>query len=218
MKYDLNLTFGEIFNNDHSALLDQLIGIQHHKAKREASEKWAKNLRFIDIFNAPSLSDVYQQPPPWLPLPPKTLVLPLTNQQQDDGSPYVAFPNPYIERAIIFAQAKGIGKLWADVECIYQRPEDGEEDKKLGIQIMDAVYGSSDLSLGLLTPGPIHQSEVALLPDLLSGSVFVNFETTDTSAFKSGTKFLELQTLILRILSHPRWSRGWIFQEDHFSS
>ncbi|KAF3042032.1 hypothetical protein E8E11_008298 [Didymella keratinophila] len=189
MKYDLNLTFGEIFNNDRSALLKQLIDIQQHKAKRDAAEKWAETLRFIDISNRPGKE------------PHKS-----------------KFPNHYIERAILYAQAKGINKLWVDIECIYQRPDDGEEDKTLGVQIMDAVYGGSDLSLGLLTTGLIHQSEVTLLAELLSGSVSVDFEDTEDPSFKPEVKFLELQTLVLRILSDARSSRGWIFQEDHLAS
>jgi hypothetical protein len=252
MKYDLDLTFGEIFNNDRSALLKQLIDIQHHKANREAAERWAEKLRFIDISNVPSLSHLYQSPQSWRT---KTLVLPLTDQQQDDGGAYVAvswrwigcndllpwgcenresfsymvqrpgkdphkskFPNHYIERAILYAQAKGITKLWVDIECIYQRQDDGEEDKTLGVQIMDVVYGESNLSLGLLTTGLIHQSEVTLLAELLSGSIFVDFENTEDPSLKLGVEFLELQTLILRILSDARWSRGWIFQEDHLAS
>lgn len=252
MKYDLSLTFGEIFNNDRSALLEQLIDIQQHKAEREAAERWVETLRFIDISTVPSLSSLYGRSRNRTS---KTLVLPLTDQRQDDGGPYVAiswrwsggkdllpwgcgnresfsymvqrpgeeprkskFPNHYIERAILFAQAKRISKLWVDIECIYQRQEDGEDDKKLGVQIMDVVYGGGDLSLGLLTTGLIHQSEVDLLAKLLSGSVFVDFGNTTAPTFRAGVKFLELQTVILRILSDARWSRGWIFQEDHLAS
>ena len=61
--------------------------------------------------------------------------------RRPDKEPHKSkFPNQYIERAILFAQAKGINKLWVDIECIYQRPEDDEADKELGVQIMDAVY------------------------------------------------------------------------------
>ena len=250
MKYDLNLTFGEIFDNDRSALLEQLIDIQHHKANRKASEKWAEQLRFIDISDVPPLSNAsskYKRSP--------LLVLPLTEQQQDDGSQYVAvswrwtggndlapfgcdvrrnfnykiqrpgrephkskFPSDYLERAILFAQEKKIDKLWVDVECIYQGPGDGDKDKELGVQIMDAVYGNSNLAVGLLTTGLIYQKEVTLLAELLSGHIFVDFADTETPRFKTGTAYLELQTLILRILSDSRWSRGWIFQEDHLAS
>ena len=250
MKYDLNLTFGEIFDNDRSALLKQLIDIQHHKAKREASEEWAEQLRFIDISDVPPLSNTeanFGRP--------RQLVLPLTEPQEDNGSRYVAvswrwtggddlppcgcetrptfdyriqrpdrephkskFPSQHLERAILFAQDRKIGKLWVDIECIYQEPGDGDEDKALGIQIMDAIYGGSDFSVGLLTTGLIYQTEVSTFADLLSGRVFTDFRDTEAPMFKAEIEYLELQTLVLRILSDSRWSRGWIFQEDHLAS
>lgn len=57
MKDDLKLTFGEIFNNDPQALLDQLIDIQTHTANRRKAEKWADQLRLIDISKVPHLED-----------------------------------------------------------------------------------------------------------------------------------------------------------------
>lgn len=259
MKDDLHLTFGRIFNHDHSALLNQLIDIQHHTRNRAESERWVEQLRFIDISSVPPLIDRYDSTCVTrlgvqlesTPL----LVLPLNEQSEDDGSRYVAvswrwaacdepppwgcdaresfeyrikrlgkephksrFPGHYLERVILFAQEKNISKIWVDMECIYQLPEDGDKDRELGTQIMDAVYGTSDFSVGLLTATLIHQSEVTLLAELLSKRAFVAYRDTEAPSFRPGVKFLELQTLILRILSDPRWTRAWIFQEDHLAS
>ncbi|KAF2628898.1 hypothetical protein BU25DRAFT_23362 [Macroventuria anomochaeta] len=102
MKYDLNLTFEEIFNDLSSALLNQLMDIQHHKAKREASEQWVEQLRFIDILDVPSSSDRHKSQRIWKS---DTLVLPLTEQQKH--KPVCAVNPCYRFSAHIIVQSLG---------------------------------------------------------------------------------------------------------------
>ncbi|KNG48797.1 sterol-binding-like protein [Stemphylium lycopersici] len=128
------------------------------------------------------------------------------------------FPDHYMDRVVRFAQSKRITKLWIDKECIYQRPGDGRRDKDLGLQIMDVVYGDSAHSVGLLQVELLEQQEIDILSDLLRRSVFVDPEDMIKSQLQPKVNVLLVQMLILRILSDPRWSRGWIFQEDHLAS
>jgi hypothetical protein len=266
MKDDLHLTFGEIFNNDPRAFLDQLIDIQTHTANRRKAEKWADQLRLIDISEVPRLENrvgantlsytggsQFKYPERRR----ERLVLPLLEKTDDDGEvPYIAvswrwttgkqppqwgcdaresydyriqrpgrvphksqFPDHYFDRVIMYAQSWSIDRLWIDKESVYQ---EDDEDRNLGVQIMDAVYEGSDLSVGLLTTPLMHQNEIDLLDELLSGLIFRNpHDDTGTPKYWASMKekkLLRVQTLILRILSDPRWSRGWIFQEDHLSS
>ncbi|KAG9188339.1 hypothetical protein G6011_02262 [Alternaria panax] len=114
------------------------------------------------------------------------------------------FPGPYMDR-----------------ECIYQRPGDERmwpDDKEHGVQIMDEVYGDSDYLVGLLTMELAHQLEIGLLLELLQGHLYINPENKDTPKLRSEVDVTAVQILVLRILSDPRWSRGWIFQEDHLAS
>ena len=264
MKNDLDLTFGEIFNNDPKAFLDQLIDIQTHTANRRKAEKWVDQLRLIDISGVPDITDergakffsYTGQSSLRFCRPTKPLVLPLLEKTDDDGDiPYIAvswrwtrgnqppqwgydaresydyriqrpgrephksqFPDHYFERVIMYAQNQGIDRLWIDKESVYQ---EDDEDRSLGVQIMDAVYEGSDLSVGLLTTPLMHQNEIDLLAELLSGLLFQPKDDTAKPKYGSRateTALLKIQTLILRILSDSRWSRGWIFQEDHLSS
>ncbi|KAH5563258.1 hypothetical protein HBI26_181230 [Parastagonospora nodorum] len=138
------------------------------------------------------------------------------------------FPDEYLERVIMFAQEKKITKLWIDKECIYQRKEDQAlypKDRDLGVQIMDVVYGFSTASVGLLTTPLVTQDEIHILDSLVSKTMFSMADETDTddahfSVNFSWQKFdiIKVQMLILKILSDQRWSRGWIFQEDHLAS
>jgi hypothetical protein len=128
------------------------------------------------------------------------------------------FPNWYMERVIRFAQSRRITKVWIDNECIFQKKEDPPGDKQLGVQIMDVVYGDSAASVGILTTALTKQSELELLASLLDRSIFVDPEEDMNPRFKPGVKTMEIQFLILKILSDSRWSRGWIFQEDHLAS
>ncbi|KAF2258418.1 hypothetical protein CC78DRAFT_537790 [Lojkania enalia] len=57
MENDLQLTFGQIFNNNLDALHSQLLEIQHIQANRLDSEKWVQRLRFLDISCLPDLAD-----------------------------------------------------------------------------------------------------------------------------------------------------------------
>lgn len=271
MKCDLDLTFGEISENDSKALLDQLIDIQKHQANREESEKWVDRLRLIDISQVPDLTgEDASLGARWFSYSydsqtmftgrRERLILPLLEKKDDNGKiPYVAvswrwtkgkqlpqwgcdvresfnymvqrpgqephksdFPDHYFERAIMYAQSQDIDRLWIDKECIFQRDGDDPKDLSLGVQIMDAVYGDSTFSVGLLTTPLMHQQEVDMLAELLSRSIFRNTQDTITPKYKTGhemeMKILKIQTLILRILSDSRWSRGWIFQEDHLAS
>ncbi|KAJ4322622.1 hypothetical protein N0V94_002275 [Neodidymelliopsis sp. IMI 364377] len=143
--------------------------------------------------------------------------------QRPGEKPYKSeFPDHYLERVILFAQSEKISRLWIDKECIYQRPGDGPRDRDLGVQIMDAVYGESSCSVGLLTVPLKDQSEIDLLAELLSGSIFQKIGGTGKPAYKRSrtiiAKIPQFQTLILRLLNDSRWSRGWIFQEDHLAS
>ena len=266
MKHDLDLTFGEIFNNDPKAFLDQLIDIQKHTANRRKAEKWADRLRLIDISEVPRLENrvgattlsytggsQFKYPERRK----EPLVLPLLEKTDDDGEvQYIAvswrwttgkqppqwgcdvresydyriqrpgrkphksqFPDHFFDRVIMYAQSWSINRLWIDKESIYQ---EDDEDRNLGVQIMDAVYEGSYLSVGLLTTPLMHQKEIDLLDELLSGLIVQNPPddrgTPKYWAFTKEKRLLRVQTLILRILSDPRWSRGWIFQEDHLSS
>ncbi|KAF2128104.1 hypothetical protein P153DRAFT_358229 [Dothidotthia symphoricarpi CBS 119687] len=264
MKYDLDETFGVIFKESISALLDQLIDIQRHKVNRDDSERWVQRLRFIDISSVPDLTQsddgllvkYSKNTKSTCDREKPLLVLPLREQGEDDGeTQYVAvswkwiksgeqsppwgydvresfdyriqrsgqparkseFPDHYLERVIMFAQFHEIDKLWIDKECIYQ---EDDNDRRLGIQIMDEVYGGSTWSLGLLTIPLMHHKDVVILNELLSRSIFENPKDNEAPQYKHGlgTRIMETQMLILQILNDPRWSRGWIFQEDHLAS
>jgi hypothetical protein len=128
------------------------------------------------------------------------------------------FPDQHMERVIRFAQSIDIMKLWIDTECIYQRKEDGPEDKDQGVQIMDVVYGDSAASVGLLTTPLTHQHELDTLSSLLYRSVFIDAKDEDRPRLRPSADVQTIQMLILKILSDSRWSRGWIFQEDHLAS
>jgi hypothetical protein len=126
-----------------------------------------------------------------------------------------------MDRVVRFAQSINVSKLWIDKECIYQRPEDRHsfpEDKEHGVQIMDVVYGDSPFSVGLLTVELAHQHEVDLLSKLLQGRLLVDPKNKDSPELRPKVQVTAVYMLILRILSDPRWSRGWIFQEDHLAS
>ncbi|CAN9320175.1 unnamed protein product [Alternaria alternata] len=132
-----------------------------------------------------------------------------------------SFPDSYMDRVIRFAQSINVSKLWIDKECIYQRPGDERmwpEDKQHGVQIMDVVYGDSNCSVGLLTVDLAHQQDIDLLSKLLQGHLFIDPKNKDSPKLRPEVNIKAVQTLILRILSDPRWSRGWIFQEDHLAS
>jgi hypothetical protein len=128
------------------------------------------------------------------------------------------FPDLYMDRVIQFAQSHGIERLWIDKECIYQRVGDAPRDRDLGVQIMDVVYGDSAKSVGLLTTALLQQYEVDMLSALLHRSIFYRPKDEEDPKIRKGVDIGAVQILILRILSDPRWSRGWIFQEDHLAS
>lgn len=131
------------------------------------------------------------------------------------------FPDHYLERVIMFAQAMEITKIWIDKECIYQRKGDEltfPHDPQRGVQIMDVVYGESAASVGLLTTALTSQDEIHTLTGLFSGSFLVDPEDHDNPRLFSGVNAQRVQMLLLKIFSDPRWSRGWIFQEDHLAS
>jgi len=131
------------------------------------------------------------------------------------------FPNRYMDRVIQFAQSVNVSKVWIDKECIYQRSGDERKwpkDKELGVQIMDLVYGDSTVSVGLLTVELTHQHQVDLLSELLQGRIFVDPKDRENPKLRPEVNVLAVQKLIRRILSDPRWDRGWIFQEDHLAS
>jgi hypothetical protein len=131
------------------------------------------------------------------------------------------FPDHYMDRVVRYAQSVKIARLWVDIECIYQRPEDRKtspKDQELGVQIMDVVYGDSAYSVGLLTVEIQSQHEIDVLSDLLSRSLFVDPKDEDSPELRPEVDITTVQMLILHVLSDPRWSRGWIFQEDHLAS
>jgi len=131
------------------------------------------------------------------------------------------FPDRYMDRVIQFAQSVNVSKVWIDKECIYQRAGDERKrpkDKELGVQIMDVVYGDSKVSVGLLTVELTHQHQVDLLSELLQGRIFVDPKDREHPKLRPEVNVLAVQKLIRRILSDPRWDRGWIFQEDHLAS
>ena len=131
------------------------------------------------------------------------------------------FPDQHMERAIRFAQSTDITNLWIDNECIYQRKDDKRSyrnDKERGVQTMDVVYGESSASVGLLTTSLIHQHEIETLSNLLRRSIFVDPKGTYSPRLRPEVDVQKTQLLILKVLSDTRWSRGWIFLEDHLAS
>ncbi|KAF2820552.1 hypothetical protein CC86DRAFT_114775 [Ophiobolus disseminans] len=272
MKNDLHKTFGEIFKDDISALLKQLVEIQQYQNHRNESLEWALKLRFLDISRAPNLARVSRERDIWSvnygtdgePIQTRAdrpkLSIPIVEEDDSDEPPvYMAvswkwvgraenvpfgcnhndsfryyirrpgsrsrphatsFPDKHMDRVIQVAQSQGITKIWIDTECIYQRDGDGDmypRDKELGVQVMDLVYEDGKMSVGLLTTPLIHQGEVDTLASLLNGDIFVGGHTK-SFAIKPHVDVSKVQMLILRILSDPRWSRAWIFQEDHLAS
>ncbi|XP_014555467.1 hypothetical protein COCVIDRAFT_38823 [Bipolaris victoriae FI3] len=268
MKNDLHKTFGEIFNNDIDAFRNQLLEIQKYQCDRKESEKWAENLRFLDISKVPDLqaerlkqerlcSQSKEKDPLFERIPPSYDV-PITKREDDNGDRYIAvsykwpqarpkavsstmnppvfryqikrpdkkshksgFPDHYMDRVVRYAQSVKMTRLWVDIECIYQRPEDkrtSPKDQELGVQIMDMVYGDSTHSVGILTVEIQDQREIDMLSNLLSKSLFVDPNDEDDLKLRPEVDVTAVQMLILHILSDPRWSRGWIFQEDHLAS
>jgi hypothetical protein len=142
-------------------------------------------------------------------------------QRRDENSHKSQFPDHYLERVIRFAQEVDIDNIWIDKESIFQREGDDAfhpKDQDLGVQIMDVVYDFSHYSLGLMTVVLEHQHEIDMLHGLISLSIFVDPKDTKHPTFKNVGNQPEAQILILKVLSDPRWSRGWIFQEDHLAS
>jgi hypothetical protein len=131
------------------------------------------------------------------------------------------FPDEYLERVIMFAQSRKITKLWIDKECIYQEKGDDQlypNDHDNGVQIMDVVYGDSGASVGLLSTPITSQDDVDTLAKLLSREMFQDKSNTDSPKLVRNVDIQKVHLLLLRILSDARWSRGWIFQEDHLAS
>lgn len=129
-----------------------------------------------------------------------------------------SFPDRYMDRVILMAQSHNITKIWIDTECIFQRPGDDPRDKELGVQVMDLVYEDARLAVGLLTTPLMLQDEVDTLARLMLGTIFAVGARSDVDVFSPNVDVAKIQMLILRILSDPRWSRAWIFQEDHLAS
>lgn len=270
MNNDLDKTFGQIFDNDVTALREQLVDIQRHQADREESLKWARRLRFLDISNVPDLASLAKERPvrsttydeagrrvQTSGARPK-LTIPIVEEEDDDeaapeylavswkwvdfadrisygcgsresfryyiqrrpgGKPHASsFPDRYMDRVILMAQRHNITKIWIDTECIYQRPGDDLADKELGVQVMDLVYEDAHLAVGLLTTPLMLQDEVDTLAKLMLGETHGVDEEAGDDALYVGVDVSKIQLLILRILSDPRWSRAWIFQEDHLAS
>jgi hypothetical protein len=91
-------------------------------------------------------------------------------------------------------------------------------DRELGVQVMDLVYADAKLGIALTTTQLLVQEEVDTLAQLLSGEVFVGGSTKSSPLkIKPDVDVPKVQLLILKILSDPRWSRAWIFQEDYLS-
>ncbi|KAI4709054.1 hypothetical protein J4E89_006456 [Alternaria sp. Ai002NY15] len=262
MKNDLHQTFGEIFNGDSAAFRKQLLEVQHFTTDRRKAEKWAENLRFLDISGVPDLQAEKQKRDYHYVLAKArcyfyerkipSCEVPITKREEDDEDAYIAvswrwahfdepeppvfdyrirrphakrhksdFPDRYMDRVIQFAQSVNVSKVWIDKECIYQRSGDERKwpkDKELGVQIMDLVYGDSEVSVGLLTVKLTRQHQVDLLSELLQGRIFVDPKDRETPKLRPEVNVLAVQKLIRRILSDPRWDRGWIFQEDHLAS
>ena len=125
-------------------------------------------------------------------------------------------PDVYFDRAIRFARAKDIKFLWIDKECIYQKDE---EDQSTGIQAMDLVYRDSELSLGLLNKIVHSQEQLDGLNDLLSHKVFEAYaEKPRLRDWVSRKRVSRIFDVLRFIISDERWSRTWIFQEDHCAS
>lgn len=89
----------------------------------------------------------------------------------------------------------------------------------MGIQAMDLVYSQSSISLGLLLATVEAQWQLDCLSKLLSTDVFL--KNSEVDRFKTKIKDSDIHGIIevlQVILSDERWTRGWIFQEDHCAS
>jgi hypothetical protein len=125
-------------------------------------------------------------------------------------------PGLCLDRAIAFAQAHRINLIWIDKECIYQEEE---QDRNVGIQAMDLVYGESKLSLGLLLATVETQWQFDCLSKLLSEDIFV--KNSEVDKFKPEIMESDIHGIVevlQIILFDERWKRSWIFQEDHCAS
>ncbi|KAK3176653.1 hypothetical protein OEA41_007976 [Lepraria neglecta] len=123
-------------------------------------------------------------------------------------------PDIYFDRAIRFAQARGIHLLWIDKECIYQ---ENEEDQATGIQGMDLVYRDCKVSLGLLEVELQSQQQLKSLSELLGLKLIDETGPRFREGVPKGqiSRILDILGLII---SDERWERTWIFQEDHCAS
>lgn len=243
MENDLTRTFGEIFANDIGKFRQQLCDIQKHQADRKKSEKWVERLRFLDISRMGQSKKRIIVPitsrgkddgssdyvaVSWRWIDHKQVATNGCTVETDywikrpDEKPHKSdFPDWYMERVILFAQSRDITKIWVGIECIYQKEGEKakyENDKELGVQIMDIVYGESAASVGLLTTIFTRQKEIDFLAALLRRSIFVKAEEKEEPELKPAVSRGELLKVIEKVLSDPRWSRGWIFQEDHLAS
>ncbi|KAE8823066.1 hypothetical protein PTNB85_10245 [Pyrenophora teres f. teres] len=141
-------------------------------------------------------------------------------KRPEERSYKTEFPDWLMDRVIRFAKSTGIGKIWIDKDCIFQRPGDEveyPEDMKHGMQAMDLVYGGS-MAVGLLTKSLTKQIDVDMLGALLSEWIFTGSKTKDGPQLRRDTNVQGILKLIRYILSDDRWERGWIFQEDHLAS
>ncbi|KAI8933485.1 hypothetical protein NX059_009223 [Plenodomus lindquistii] len=224
MKDDLDLTFGQIFADDPAAFLHQLQDIEvHHKADRQASEEWAKRLRFIDTSGVPDLernngvgaghgkgrskrSRRRSNPP---------CILPLQEKESDDGSV------PYI--AVSWRWPRGKDEIpWGyDIRESFhytiQRPGHAAHDTDFPQHYLERVIRfaqSENIDKVWIDKECIYQREgddAEYLGDKVLGVQAID-------VFEDDVPIAEVQLLILRLLNDPRWSRGWIFQEDHLAS
>lgn len=134
--------------------------------------------------------------------------------QRRKEQPHISkVPDIYLDRAIRFAKSHGVRLLWVDAECIHQ---EDPEDQETGIQSMDMVYRNSRLSLGILNVVVHKQQLVDGLSALLDGSIFDR--SVEEPRFEKWVDPGLILDILRLILSDERWSRTWIFQEDHCAS
>lgn len=116
-----------------------------------------------------------------------------------------------MQRVFAFAAHHNTDLVWIDQECIDQKDL---QQKKVGMECMDIVYGSSRLPLGIISVPIDSQVDLDCLAILMS---------LDSKSHASRKQFphtvlRSLESVLLKILSDTWWNRAWIYQEEYRSS
>ena len=123
-----------------------------------------------------------------------------------------------LQRALSYADYRGVRFIWIDAECINR---DDQDEHEIAMQSMDLIYSFSKHPVGLLTK-PIKTLEQLGLLQRLLHSDFVKYSggpnppVLDTEmSVETASKIVDLLDYIT---SDKWWTRAWIFQEDYRSA